>query len=74
MNYKNNKLFIDNIQVDQIIKKIKTPVYCYSFSKLKKNILKFKQSFKSINPLICFSVKSNNNIKILKQIFKFGLG
>ena len=74
MNYKNNKLFIDNIQVDQIIKKIKTPVYCYSFSKLKKNILKFKQSFKSINPLICFSVKSNNNIKILKQISKFGLG
>ena len=74
MNYKNNKLFIDNIQVDQIIKKIKTPVYCYSFNRLKENILSFKQSFKGINPLICFSVKSNNNIKILKQISKFGLG
>ena len=32
MNYKNNKLFIDNIKVDQIIKKIKTPLYCYSFN------------------------------------------
>ncbi len=74
MNYKNNKLFIDNVQVDQIIKKIKTPVYCYSFNRLKENILSFKQSFKGINPLICFSVKSNNNIKILEQISKFGLG
>tara|TARA_Y100000591_G_scaffold317483_1_gene327242 strand:- start:349 stop:1563 length:1215 start_codon:yes stop_codon:yes gene_type:complete len=74
MNYKNNKLFIDNIQVDQIIKKINTPAYCYSFNKLRENILNFKESFKKINPLICFSVKSNNNIKILKEISNFGLG
>ncbi len=74
MNYKNNKLFIDNMQVDKIIKKIKTPTYCYSFNRLKENILSFKESFKIINPLICFSVKSNNNIKILKEISKFGLG
>ena len=74
MNYKNNKLFIDNIQVDQIIKKIKTPVYCYSFNRLKENILSFKQSFKGINPLICFSVKSNSNKKILSEIKKFNIG
>tara|TARA_B100000965_G_scaffold341166_1_gene309835 strand:+ start:1609 stop:2823 length:1215 start_codon:yes stop_codon:yes gene_type:complete len=74
MNYKNNKLFIDNIQVDQIIKKTNTPAYCYSFNKLRENILNFKESFKKINPLICFSVKSNNNIKILKEISNFGLG
>ena len=74
MNYKNNKLFIDNIKVDQIIKKIKTPLYCYSYNRLKENILSFKESFKSINPLICFSVKSNSNIKLLKVISKYGLG
>ena len=74
MNYKNNKLFIDKIEVDQIIRKINTPAYCYSFNKLKENILNFKESFKSINPLICFSVKSNSNVKILKEISNFGLG
>ena len=42
--------------------------------KLKNNIINFKNYFKSINPLICFSVKSNNNLYILKKIKKLGIG
>ena len=74
MNYKNSKLFIDNISVCKIINKFNTPTYCYSFNKLKKNILDFKKHFKNINPLICFAVKANSNTKILSEISKFGLG
>ena len=74
MNYKNSKLFIDNISVGKIINKFNTPTYCYSFNKLKKNILDFKKHFKNINPLICFAVKANSNTKILSEISKFGLG
>ena len=51
------------------------PTYCYSFNKLKNNIQNFKNNFKSILiPLICFSVKSNSNLQILKEIKKFGIG
>ncbi len=74
MFYKNNKLLIDKIKVDKIIKKFGTPAYCYSYNQLKENILNFKKNFNKINPLICFAVKSNNNIKILKEITKLGLG
>ncbi len=74
MFYKNEKLFIDNILVDKIVKKYGTPTYCYSYNKLKENVLKFKKNFKKINPIICFAVKANNNIKILSEIRKFGLG
>ena len=41
---------------------------------LANNINNFKKNFKNINPLICFSVKSNSNLKILSLINKFGLG
>ena len=74
MNYKKNKLHIENIPVDRIIKRFGTPTYCYSYNQLKDNILKFKKNFNNINPLICFAVKANNNIKILKEISKLGLG
>ena len=74
MNYINNKLSFDNKLIDSIAKKYGTPLYCYSFEKIKKNITNFKKNFKSFSPLICFAVKSNTNIKILKEIKRFNIG
>ena len=74
MNYINNKLSFNNKLIDSIAKKYGTPLYCYSFEKIKKNITNFKKNFKSFSPLICFAVKSNTNIKILKEIKKFNIG
>ncbi len=74
MKYLNNKLMIENINFNSLVKKFGTPAYCYSYSKLKENIDGFKENFKSFSPLICFSVKSNTNINIIREIKKFGLG
>jgi diaminopimelate decarboxylase len=74
MKYKNNNFFIENIKAERIAKKYGTPSYCYSYSKLKNNILNFKKNFQILNPLICFAVKSNPNLHLLKEIKKFGLG
>ncbi len=74
MKYIGKELFIENFRVKNLEKKFTTPIYCYSFDKLKQNIQNFKNNFKSINPLICFSVKSNSNTKLLQEISKFGLG
>ena len=74
MKYKNNKLFIENVSVAQIAKKHGTPAYCYSFNQLKNNINIFKKNFKSFLPLICFAIKSNTNLGLIREIKKFGLG
>ncbi len=74
MKYINKKLSIEKVAVENIAKKYKTPTYCYSYRKLKENIENFKKNFKSFSPLICFSVKSNTNINLIKEIGKFGLG
>jgi len=74
MKYINNKLISEKISFQSIANKFGTPAYCYSYSKLEENINKFKKIFKSFSPLICFSVKSNTNTNIIREIKKFGLG
>ncbi len=74
MNYIKKKLNIEKISISNIAKKYGTPFYCYSYSKLKENINNFKKSFRSFSPLICFAVKSNTNVHIIREIKKLGLG
>jgi diaminopimelate decarboxylase len=74
MRFIKNKLLFDKKNVENLAKKFGTPLYCYSHNKIKSNILELKKYFHSFSPLICFAVKSNTNIKILKEIKKFNLG
>ena len=74
MKYRKKKLFIERVSVQSVANKFGTPAYCYSYSRLKENINNFKENFKSFSPLICFSVKSNTNSKLIREIKKFGLG
>ena len=74
MKYINNKFFIEGKNIRSLTKKFNTPLYCYSYKNLRENIENFKKAFDEIRPLICFSVKSNSNISVLKEIKKLGLG
>ena len=69
-----NSLCVENISALTLAKKYKTPFYCYSLSQLKNNFNSFSNAFKSTKPLICFSVKSNANINLLKELKKIGSG
>ena len=74
MSYKNNNYFIENISLDKLAIKYSTPLYCYSYNKLKSNIINFFTYFKKFSPLVCFAIKSNTNINLIRKIKKFGLG
>ena len=74
MKYIGKEFFVEKIKVEIIAKKFGTPAYCYSYSRLKENIKKLQNNFKSFNPLLCFAVKSNTNKYLLDEIGKFGLG
>ena len=74
MKYINKKLSIEKIKVEDIAKKFGTPTYCYSYKRLKDNINNFKNNFKSFSPLVCFAIKSNTNVNLIKEIRKLGLG
>ena len=77
MNYiklRKNNLRVENVSALTIAQKYKTPFYCYSLSQLKNNFYNFSNAFKATKPLICFSVKSNANVTLLKELKKMGSG
>lgn len=72
--YKNNNLFVENTSVKRVASKYKSPFYLYSNNNIVKNFKSFYNNFKRVTPLICFSVKANSNIQILRVLKKMGSG
>ena len=71
---KNKKLFINNFDLKKIAKKHKTPFYIYSADQIKKNIKLVQSSLKKSNPLICYAVKANSNIQVIRELKKNNVG
>ena len=71
---KKNKLHINNIKLEKILKKRKTPFYLYSLNQIRQNVKHINSSFKNFSPLICYAVKANSNLSILKELKKNNLG
>jgi len=69
-----NSLCVENVPAHILAKKYETPFYCYSLSQLKNNFYSFSSAFRAIKPLVCFSIKSNANITLLKELKKIGSG
>ncbi len=74
ISYKNNNLFVESVSVRNLATKLSTPFYLYSKGNIIENYKSFLSNFKKSNPLICFSVKANSNIQILKVLKKMGSG
>ena len=74
MKYINKSLSIEKVKIQNLARRFGTPLYCYSYEKLKENIANFKKNFRSFSPLICFAVKSNTNIALIREVKKLGLG
>ena len=72
--YKNNNLFVENVSVRRLASKFSTPFYLYTQGNIIENYKSFLNNFKRSKPLICFSVKANSNIQILKVLKKMGSG
>ncbi len=73
-NHKNGTLHAEDVAITDIAKQVGTPFYVYSHATLTRHAEVFKESLKAVNPLICFAVKANSNIAVLKTLAACGLG
>ncbi len=69
--YKEDELYAENVKISDLVATADTPVYCYSLTALRNNFDAYKQV---ANGLICFAVKSNANLSILRAIAELGGG
>lgn len=72
--YKNNKLYAENVSIEQIASEINTPFYCYSRKTIDRHYNVFENVFKGLDKKICYAVKANSNHNVLKVLAQLGAG
>lgn len=72
--FKNNELYCESVKIEKIVKKIGTPCYVYSHNTLVDHFTKIKKAFKEVDPLVCFAMKSNDNLGVLRTLVNQGAG
>ena len=73
-NYKNNELYCESVRVRDVVAKVGTPAYIYSHAAFTGRLKELQQAFKSVNPLVCYSMKANSNLAVLRALVKQGSG
>lgn len=72
--YRDDELFCEDLRVSDIAEKLGTPFYLYSKHTLVNHYKVLDEAFSGIPHLICYSVKANSNVALLKILANEGSG
>ena len=72
--YVGNKLFCEGVAVETLVKKFGTPLYVYSQRTLTDHFQKLDSALGALDHLVCFAMKSNSNLAVLRTIANLGGG
>lgn len=73
-NYIDGQLCAEDVPLAQIAAQVGTPVYVYSAATLSRHFNLFRQALDWTDHLVCFAVKSNSNLAVLKLLGEMGAG
>lgn len=74
LQYRARRLFCEETPLEDLSVRFGTPLYVYSQAALTENFQRFKQGLASLRAEICYSVKANSNLEILRLLAKAGAG
>jgi len=72
--YRNGELCCEEVPLSRIAAEVGTPVYIYSERTLQRHVRVFDEAFQSVPHLICYAVKANSNLSILRRFAQWGTG
>jgi diaminopimelate decarboxylase len=72
--YKNNELYCEQVPLQKIAAEVGTPVYVYSRATLERHFRVFDDALAAQRHLICYSVKANSNLAVLRSLVALGAG
>ena len=72
--YHHGEAHCEDVALKTIAKEIGTPCYVYSKASLSGQVKKLKDAFSAYTTLLCYAVKANSNLSVLKEIFQDGMG
>jgi diaminopimelate decarboxylase len=72
--YREGELFAEAVPVARIADAVGTPFYLYSAAALSARYRAFAEAFEPVRPLICYAVKANSNLAVLRVFARLGAG
>jgi diaminopimelate decarboxylase len=67
-------LCCDEVELSQLARRYGTPLYVYSATVIRERLANFQAAFRSVPHTICYSVKANSNLNILRLLARSGCG
>jgi diaminopimelate decarboxylase len=72
--YKNDELHCEGLAINKLAKKFGTPLYLYSATAIRERYRVLERSFHHVRHTLCYSVKANSNLSILRLLAGMGAG
>ncbi|HJY84341.1 MAG TPA: diaminopimelate decarboxylase [Candidatus Binatia bacterium] len=72
--YRQGELYAEDVPVTRIAEQVGTPVYLYSLATLRRHYQVFDEAFSRTKHLVCFSIKANSNLAVLRTFARAGSG
>jgi diaminopimelate decarboxylase len=68
------QLLCDAVPLEKLVARYGTPLYCYSASQVRERVVLFRKYFARPDHLICYAVKANSNLSLLRMFAREGAG
>ncbi len=72
--YKNRELMCEQVKVSEVVRKTGTPLYLYSHTMIVDHFRKVRRAFAPVKPIVCFAMKANSSMAILRALRREGAG
>lgn len=72
--YVNGELYAEDVPLSRIAAEVGTPFYCYSTATLERHFKVFSEAFSGQDALVCFALKSNSNLAVIRTLARLGAG
>ena len=72
--YQDGELYCEEVPLQRIADQVGTPVYVYSTATIERHYRVFDEALAGLDHLICYSVKANSNLSVLRLLFGLGAG
>jgi diaminopimelate decarboxylase len=72
--YEGDELYCEGVRLDNLAARYQTPLYVYSATAIRERYRILDYAFSHARHTICYSVKANSNLSILRQLGRLGAG
>ena len=74
LHYKNGDLFLEDVSLATLANTYGTPLYVYSWTMIEEQIKRLQAGLRGLDSQLCYAVKANSNLSLLKKFSQLGLG